>query len=103
MTILIRQAHIIDPNSPSHKTIQDVFIEDGQIKLIGSLPKQQADQVIEEKNLHLSPGWVDLFAHFCDPGFEFKETLETGIEAAAAGGYTDVMVLPNTNPIVTGK
>ena len=103
MTILIRQAHIIDPTSPFHKTIQDVFIEDGQIKQIGFLATQQADKVIEENDLHLSPGWVDLFAHFCDPGFEFKETLETGIEAAAAGGYTDVMVLPNTNPVVTGK
>ena len=103
MTILIRQAHIIDPTSPFHKTIQDVLIQDGFIKHIGSLPTQQADEVIEENDLHLSPGWVDLFAHFCDPGFEFKETLETGIEAAAAGGYTDVMVLPNTNPVVTGK
>ncbi|RXK61592.1 dihydroorotase [Lacibacter luteus] len=103
MTILIRQAHIIDPLSTFHKSTQDVFIENGRISKIGSLPDQQADKVIEANNLHLSPGWVDVFAHFCDPGFEFKETLETGIAAAAAGGFTEVLLLPNTNPIVTGK
>lgn len=103
MTILIRQAHIIDPLSPFHKSIQDIFIENGRISKIGSLSGQQADKVIEQDGLYLSPGWVDLFTHFCDPGFEYKETLETGIEAAAAGGFTEVMVLPNTNPVVTGK
>ena len=103
MTILIRQAHIIDPLSAFHKSTQDVFIDNGRISKIGSLPNQQADQVIEATNLHLSPGWVDVFAHFCDPGFEFKETLETGIAAAAAGGFTEVMLLPNTNPVVSGK
>lgn len=103
MTILIRQAHIIDPGSVYHSTIQDVFIDNGRIKQIGQLQNITADKVIEQPNLHLSPGWVDLFAHFCDPGFEYKETLETGIAAAAAGGFTEVMVLPNTNPVVAGK
>lgn len=103
MTILIRQAHIIDPLSPFHKSTQDVFIDNGRISKIGSLADQEADQVIEANNLHLSPGWVDVFAHFCDPGFEFKETLETGIAAAAAGGFTEVLLLPNTNPVVAGK
>jgi dihydroorotase len=103
MTILIRQAHIIDPGSVYHSTIQDVFIDNGRIKQIGQLQNTTADKVIEQPNLHLSPGWVDLFAHFCDPGFEYKETLETGIAAAAAGGFTEVMVLPNTNPVVAGK
>ena len=103
MTILIRQAHIIDPASPYHGTSQDVLIENGLIKQIGQLQDISADHIIEQTNLHLSPGWVDLFAHFCDPGLEFKETLETGIEAAAAGGFTEVMVLPNTQPVMAGK
>lgn len=103
MTILIRQAHIIDPGSPFHSTQQDVLIENGSIKQIGQLPSSTADQIIEHSNLHLSPGWVDLFVNFCDPGFEYKETLETGMTAAAAGGFTEVMVLPNTNPVVSGK
>ncbi len=103
MTILIRQAHIIDPASPYHSTNQDVLIENGLIKQIGQLQDVSADHIIEQNNLHLSPGWVDLFAHFCDPGLEFKETLETGIAAAAAGGFTEVMVLPNTQPVMAGK
>jgi dihydroorotase len=53
--------------------------------------------------LHLSPGWVDVFAHFADPGYEYKETLETGARAAAAGGYTDVFVIPNTKPVIDSK
>ncbi len=103
MTILIRQARIIDPASPFHATTQDVLIENGQIKQIAQSISASADKIIDQPNLHLSPGWFDLFTHFCDPGFEYKETLETGIEAAAAGGFTEVMVLPNTQPVVSGK
>ena len=55
------------------------------------------------EGLHVSPGWMDVFANFGDPGYEFKETLETGAAAAAAGGYTDVMVIPNTNPCIHNK
>ncbi|MGZ3952664.1 MAG: dihydroorotase, partial [Flavisolibacter sp.] len=61
------------------------------------------EQVIDIAGLHVSTGWLDVFANFCDPGFEYKETLETGANAAAAGGYTDVMILPNTNPVVHNK
>src|SRR5690606_11297000 len=64
---------------------------------------EKADTVIEHEGLQVSPGWVDIFAHFCDPGYEFKETLQTGANAAAAGGYTHVLVLPNTNPVVHSK
>lgn len=53
--------------------------------------------------MSLSPGWVDVFAHFPDPGQEFKESCETGSKAAAAGGFTDVLVLPNTIPVVHSK
>ncbi len=49
------------------------------------------------------PGWTDLFSHFADPGFEHKETLHTGAASAVAGGYTQVYVLPNTNPPVYNK
>ena len=52
---------------------------------------------------HASCGWVDIFSNFSDPGYEYKETLETGANAAAAGGYTDVFVIPNTKPAVDIK
>jgi dihydroorotase len=102
MTILIRQAKIVDPTSPFHLSTQDLFIEHGIIKTIGSV-NQNADHVFDGAELHVSPGWMDLFAHFCDPGLEFKETIETGIASAAKGGFTEVMVLPNTKPVVDGK
>jgi dihydroorotase len=103
MTILIRQATIIDPGSTFHLSKQDVLIENGLFSKIGSLPNHSADTIIDQPNIHVSPGWVDLFVHFCDPGLEYKETIETGMTAAAAGGFTQVMVLPNTNPVVGGK
>ncbi|HVE61446.1 MAG TPA: hypothetical protein VNA26_06490, partial [Chitinophagaceae bacterium] len=76
MSILIRQAKIIDPSSPFHSKIGDVFIEADQISAIDSQLSYPADQIIDIPGLHISPGWIDVFAHFCDPGFEFKETIE---------------------------
>ncbi|MFO0415335.1 MAG: dihydroorotase [Bacteroidota bacterium] len=103
MTILIRQAKIIDPNSPFNGSVQDVLIENGIISKIGQISPTGNEDIISSPSLHLSPGWIDIFSHFNDPGLEYKETIETGIAAAAAGGYTEVMLLPNTLPAVSGK
>lgn len=103
MTILIRKAFITHPASSFNGQVKDILIEDGIIKQIADTVTAKADNVIEKENMHVSPGWVDVFAHFCDPGYEFKETLQTGAAAAAAGGYTHVFVLPNTNPVVNSK
>src|SRR5258705_13201836 len=103
MNILIKQALIVDPSSPFNGQITDLFIENGIIKQIDKKLSVKADKEINIEGLHLSPGWMDVFANFADPGYEFKETLETGARAAAAGGYTDVMVIPNTNPVVQSK
>jgi dihydroorotase len=103
MTILIKQAHIVDPSSPFNGKITDIVIENGIITAIGNDLSPKADSTIEAKGLHVSPGWLDVFANFADPGHEYKETLETGAEAAAAGGFTDVMVIPNTNPVLQNK
>ena len=103
MSILIRQAKIVDPSSPFHSQIADVFIEGDQITAIESKLNHAANQIVDINGLCISPGWVDVFAHFCDPGFEFKETIETGAAAAAAGGFTDVMLVPNTVPVVHTK
>ncbi|HEX2629607.1 MAG TPA: dihydroorotase, partial [Chitinophagaceae bacterium] len=103
MKILIKQARITDPSSPLNGQIADIFIEDGIIRNIGPSLSQKADQEITIEGLHASPGWVDVFANFGDPGYEFKETLETGTAAAAAGGYTDVLLIPNTNPVIHNK
>jgi len=103
MKILIKQARIIDPSSPHNGQITDIFIENGLISRIGGSITPEADQVISLEGLCVSPGWVDVFASFADPGFEYKETLETGARAAAAGGYTDVLIIPNTNPVLHNK
>jgi dihydroorotase len=103
MMLLIQQAHIIDPSSPFNETRQDILIESGVIKDIQPHIEAKADRVISGKGLYVSPGWVDVFAQFADPGYEYKETLETGAAAAAAGGYTDVLVIPNTKPVVDNK
>jgi len=103
MKILIQQACIIDRQSPHHGTIRDILIEDGTIRAIGANLPATADKVVKVPGLHVSPGWVDIFSHFCDPGYEHKETLETGANSAAAGGYTDVFVIPNTKPVIDTK
>lgn len=103
MKILIKQASIVDPSSPFNGQTADIFIENGIITRIGNSLTDQADKEIAIPGLHVSPGWVDVFANFADPGYEFKETLETGAAAAAAGGYTDVFVIPNTNPCIHNK
>ena len=103
MTILIKQARIVDPLSPFNGQITDIFIENGIISKIGKDLPLSADKTIEIAGVHASPGWMDVFANFSDPGYEFKESLETGAAAAAAGGYTDVMIIPNTNPVIHTK
>jgi len=103
MKILIKQALVADSNSPFNGQTADLLIENGIITAIGSIPAAGDIQVIEKKGLCVSPGWVDSFANFCDPGFEYKETLESGAAAAAAGGFTDVLVIPNTHPVLHNK
>ncbi|HCL84130.1 MAG TPA: dihydroorotase [Chitinophagaceae bacterium] len=103
MKLLIKQACITDPLSSHHGTVQDILIEQGIISRMAPDISDPADRVIEQKGLQVSPGWVDIFSNFADPGFEFKETLETGAAAAAAGGFTDVFLIPDTQPVTDNK
>jgi len=103
MTILIRKARIQDPSSPFHQSVKDIFIENGLISRIGDHITETADRIIENDGLTVSPGWVDVFSDFCDPGYEHKESLETGAQAAAAGGFTHVFLVPNTMPVIHSK
>jgi dihydroorotase len=103
MKLLIKKATIIAPSSPLNGKIRDILIIDGTIGKIASTITDKVNKLIEEKGLHVSIGWADIFAHFNDPGFEYKETIETGAAAAAAGGFTDVFALPNNNPITHNK
>ncbi|WP_462249220.1 dihydroorotase [Ferruginibacter sp.] len=103
MKVLIKQAKIISSSSPFNGQTKDILITNGIITAIGDAISEKADQQIEQPGICISIGWMDIFSNFADPGFEYKETLETGAKAAAAGGFTDVMVIPNTNPVVHSK
>jgi len=103
MNVLIKQAVIVSASSPFNGQSKDIFIKDGFIAIIADEINEPSDQLIQQEGLHVSIGWMDSFAHFCDPGFEYRETLETGTMAAATGGFTDVMIVPNTNPVVHTK
>jgi dihydroorotase len=103
MNLLIKQATVADPHSPFNGQVTDIFIEDGKIVEIGAHIDSKNTNIIEAKGLQAAPGFADGFAQFGDPGYEYKETLETGANAAAAGGYTAVIVLPNTLPAVDNK
>jgi dihydroorotase len=103
MNVLIQDALIIDPSSPHHNQRADVLIENGTISKIGKGLSAGKAQTVKGENLHLSPGWMDLHAHLRDPGFEYKETIESGAAAAAAGGFTAVMAMPDTHPPVQTK
>jgi dihydroorotase len=103
MKLLIKNTTVVDPSSPFNTQIIDIFVDNGIITQLGNGLAQAADKEININGLHVSPGWMDVFANFGDPGYEFKETLETGAEAAAACGYTDMMGIPNTNPCIHNK
>ncbi|MBS1755211.1 MAG: dihydroorotase [Ferruginibacter sp.] len=103
MRIVIKQATIISTSSPFNGKIKDILIEDGIITKIADSINDHPDKIIQQDGLCVSPGWMDIFANFADPGFEYKETIETGAKAAAAGGFTDVMLIPNCNPVTDNK
>jgi dihydroorotase len=103
MKILIKQANIISPSSPYNGQTKDILIYEGKIAAIGTDLTDKADQTIEKPGLCVSIGWMDMFADFGDPGFEQKENIHSGAEAAAAGGFTDIMLMPNSRPVVDNK
>lgn len=97
-TLLLRQVTVIDPGGPHHEETLDLSIVNGTIARSGKrLPKGDAMELRME-GLHVSPGWVETRAHFRDPGEEYKQGIRNGLDAAAAGGFTRVAVLPSTDP-----
>ncbi|UUV99323.1 dihydroorotase [Vagococcus luciliae] len=79
----------------------DIWIEEGKIKGIGQFTEtaESFEQVVDAKNGLITPGLVDVHVHFREPGFEYKETIETGSRSAAKGGFTTVCAMPNVNPV----
>jgi dihydroorotase len=103
MRILIKKAQLFSPRSAHHLRCQDVLIDQGRIADIADTIQSPADEVVNSPNLWLSDGWVDMRSHAKDPGYEHKETLEQLSRAAAAGGFTELLLLPNTLPVRQSK
>ncbi|MBI3313152.1 MAG: dihydroorotase [Candidatus Omnitrophica bacterium] len=97
MNILIRQARRVDPVTQKEDVI-DLHIKSGKILEIGTGLSAPDAETIEAKGLYLFPGLIDLHTHFREPGFEAKETIATGAQAALRGGFVASVSMPNTDP-----
>ena len=99
MAYLLKGAHAVDPQVGLDGTV-DVLVEGATIAAVGeSLEAPEGAVVVDAAGRYLLPGLVDMHVHFRDPGFEYKETIETGARAAVHGGFTDVATMPNTDPV----
>jgi len=103
MSILIKNATIISPQSKFHKQKKDILIKNGLISKIANRVTDAKAKVISSKNLHVSIGWLDIGATSGEPGFEHRESLESLTKTAASGGYTSLAIFPNTEPVIDNK
>src|SRR5260370_20371718 len=99
--LIIRKGRVIDPANKRDE-IGDLYITDG--KIVGSKSEirnpKSAIEEIDASGLIVAPGLIDMHVHLREPGFDHKETIESGARAAAAGGFTTIVCIPNTSPVV---
>lgn len=95
--LVIRRAHVVDPGA-GLDGIQDVRVSSGHVTEVGE--DLRGTRELDADGLHLFPGFVDVHAHWRTPGREDEESIESGSSAAAAGGFTSVVMMPNTDPVV---
>jgi dihydroorotase len=101
MRILIKGGHLIDPANKKNGQF-DLLISKGIIEAVepeGKIKDIPGVEIIDAKGAIVTPGFCDMHVHFREPGHEYKETIETGSQSAAAGGFTTVAVMPNTFPV----
>ncbi|HOO90561.1 MAG TPA: dihydroorotase [Syntrophales bacterium] len=104
MKLLLKGGRVIDP-SQNIDTVTDILIENGKISLIQqgiTLPEADSGDDVKIFNVNdtiVTPGLIDMHTHLREPGFEYKETIRTGSEAAVAGGFTSIACMANTNPV----
>ena len=104
MKLIIREAKIIDSQSPFHNKKADILIVDGFIKKIApSIPNEEKIEEIKRPNLHVSQGWFDSSVSFGEPGFEDRETIVNGLNVAAKSGFTSIALQPNSFPIIDNQ
>jgi len=102
MRLLIKSGRTIDPSRSIDK-VENILIEEGKIRSYPretkKLDKDRNIKIIDAAGKIVSPGFIDMHVHLREPGYEYKETIKTGCEAGAAGGFTSLVCMPNTNPI----
>lgn len=103
MNVLIKQARLFGSEKTTGSIVRDIHISNGRIEAIGEHLEAPEAILLQKPGMAVSPGWLDIFSHLEDPGNDHRETIETGSLAAAAGGFTDLMLLPNTLPSVDSK
>ncbi len=97
--VLIKNGRVIDPANGIDEQ-RDLLIEKGKIKAVEPAGKIKCEaKTIDAEGHIVAPGFIDMHVHFREPGFEYKETIESGCRSAAAGGFTTVAIMPNTNPV----
>lgn len=102
MRLLIKNGIVIDPkNNISGKC--DILVEDGKICKVGEIDDTEAREFIDAEGKYVIPGLIDAHCHLRDPGYEYKEDLETGSASAAKGGFTSIACMPNTNPVIDNE
>lgn len=100
MGVLIKNGRVVDP-SQSLDMVSDIYVQGDRVKEISERidTPRKSDTVIDASGQIVAPGLVDIHVHLREPGYEHKETIRTGCLAAAAGGFTSIVCMPNTNPI----
>ena len=99
MSVLIKNGRVLNP-ATNTDDILDVLVEDGVVTKLEKEIEAEAERVIDATGCYVMPGFIDLHVHLRDPGLLHKETIETGCQAAAHGGYTTIFAMPNTKPVV---
>ena len=102
MSILIKNGRVIDPDTRKDGRY-DILIEEDKIVKVDQEIKEEAEEVINAEGCYVMPGLIDLHVHLRDPGQTYKETVETGAAAAAHGGFTTVLAMPNTKPVTDDR
>ena len=107
MKVWIKNGRLIDPANQRDGEF-DLLLDKGKVSAVvpkGKLPasRTQGAREIDATGLIVAPGFIDMHVHFREPGFEYKETIKTGCESAAAGGFTSVAVMPNTDPVIDNR
>lgn len=97
MNILLKNGTVIDYASNLNEKM-DILIREGKISKIEKELNEVADKTIDCTGLSIIPGMIDMHCHLREPGFEYKETIETGSKSAVKGGYTTICPMPNTKP-----